>query len=335
MSLTGGGSISLGANGHITSASPGDSLTNFDTLQGAGSLVGHLTLVNEASGVIDASKSYMTIDTYGTILNGGLIEADGGNLTVTGTTLKNTGAGQVQAITKLMLDGAAIKAGQVSIAATGLLAGVAGASSVTGAVTNAGTLAAQSGGTLTVSAPVDNTGTLMAYGGVLTLTGPVSGAGGAVIYGTGVLEIAKSFLENVAFGPTSTGELVLDKAEDFKGYVSLLSTTGANAIDLKDIGFASAHWSYAGTAAKGVLTVADGAKTAKIRLVGDYRGASFDLADDGSGGVNLTDPPTSAPTVALLTQAMAGFGATPASQAPQTASPPPLPTAIAKPNAGI
>jgi hypothetical protein len=77
VTLTGAGTISLGAS-TIEGASSASVLTNIDnTIAGTGELgSGHMDLINRAAGVIEADGAPFTIDTGDrTITNGGIIEA--------------------------------------------------------------------------------------------------------------------------------------------------------------------------------------------------------------------------------------------------------------------
>ena len=96
-----------------------------------------------------------------------------------------------------------------------------------------------------------------------------------------------------------------------------LLETGATSLDLGDIAFGtSTNASFAGTAASGLLTVTDGAHTAKIKLLGNYTGSTFMVSSDGHGGTTVIDPtpPAQAPAINLppshpFISAMAGFSA--------------------------
>jgi hypothetical protein len=51
---------------------------------------------------------------------------------------------------------------------------------------------------------------------------------------------------------------------------------------------------FSGTSTGGTLTVTDGTHTAEIALSGNYLASSFVASADGSGGVDVVDPPTGA-----------------------------------------
>jgi hypothetical protein len=66
-------------------------------------------------------------------------------------------------------------------------------------------------------------------------------------------------------------------------------------VDLKDINFAGATKTYAGTTTSGVLTISDGVHTAHLSMIGDYTPSSFTLQNDGSGHVQFYDPAATQP----------------------------------------
>jgi hypothetical protein len=193
----------------------------------------------------------------------------------------------------------------------------AGATATT--VVNAGLLVGESPLSV-VRVDIDNTGVIEAYTGTLRVTGAVTGTG-IVRIANGVADITGLFTEHVTFLAGSTGTLELAQSRNYTGTVSGLSTTGANALDLNDIAYVdgTTKAAYSGTASSGVLTVTSGAHVAKIKLLGDYLGSTWNLSADSSGGTIVRDPkptnataitasPSSATTVASFVQASASFG---------------------------
>src|SRR5580658_9101986 len=199
-------------------------------------------------------------------------------------------------------------------------AGVRTVNTGTGAIINAGAIAAEGTGGLTISSPIDNTGELIAYSSPLTVSGAVTGAGTAEVENAGTLILKGAFNEDVTFASGSTGTLEL---ADSKGYttgaITGFSTTGTNALDLLDIPFVSGTTTatYSGTPTSGVLTVKDGANVAAIHLTGDYTTSTFTVSASSAGGTKVVDPGgASAPPHAAaplsphpFIAAMAGFGA--------------------------
>ncbi|HUI42392.1 MAG TPA: hypothetical protein VL523_10530, partial [Terriglobia bacterium] len=87
--LSGGGTVTMSNNAqnYIEGAATADTLTNQETIQGAG-VIGNnrMTLIN--SGTINANQSAgMTINSNGGVTNTGTIEATGGTLLLYGTTV--------------------------------------------------------------------------------------------------------------------------------------------------------------------------------------------------------------------------------------------------------
>ena len=96
--------------------------------------------------------------------------------------------------------------------------------------------------------------------------------------------------QSVTFAGT-TGTLKLQDAVLFTGLISGLS--GADAIDLSGFAYgANVTATYLGNTTGGTLTVADGAKTARIALSGDYLSSTWTLSSDGKGGTTVVDPTT-------------------------------------------
>jgi hypothetical protein len=184
------------------------------------------------------------------------------------------------------------------------------------AVTNSGTLEATNNSTLFVASNVNNTGQLIANNGTDIFAGAVSGNGTATVQGAGSIEFGSTTTSNVTFG-AGGGTVTFDAASTLTGKVSITGFALGDTIDLADIKYGTSAPSL--TFSKGVLTVSDGTDTAKLKMVGNYTLANFNVAQDGSGGTLLTDPPVgggSAPTtsppgldqvVALFTQSAAGF----------------------------
>jgi hypothetical protein len=109
-----------------------------------------------------------------------------------------------------------------------------------------------------------------------------------------------------ATAPNSTGELILDDSKHYTGTISGFGTNTIQSIDLTDIDFASATESWA----NGTLTIKDSlGDVAHIKFIGSHTLASFNFADDGQGGVLITDPPVQSKAhsanIALLANYMA------------------------------
>ncbi len=175
-------------------------------------------------------------------------------------------------------------------------------------------------------------GTILVSSGVLEFKAAVSGGGKATI-GGGTLKMDAAFSEAVAF-TGATGTLDLAQSQAFHGKISGFSTTGATALDLRDITFTSGitKATYAGTTASGILTVTDGTHTAKIALVGDYTHSTWKLSAATGGGTKVVDPQSSAGAAAFA-QTLAGFAAVGGVAGGSTSSltPAPSPLVLARP----
>jgi hypothetical protein len=197
---------------------------------------------------------------------------------------------------------------------------------------NAGRIEASGTGGAVIRSALDNTGLLLAQGGDLAVDGAVTGAGTVRIDG-GDADFASNITQDVVFAG-ATGTLELARSQGYSGTVAGFSRTGGDTLDLGDIRFVSAGEArFSGTAAGGVLTVTDGAHTARIRLAGDYLASTFVASSDGHGGTMVTT--SQAANAASLHQFIAaaatlGAGAagsasptpdTPAAPAPTLAQP--------------
>jgi hypothetical protein len=295
----------------------------------AGQSLGLTGSANSSSNGTIALASAASLGLNGAFNNTGAITLDAGGLAAIGSA---TGA-------STLVNGAATVAGRIVGAgalgdasttlvnqAKGIIDADAAAALVlnTGAnaIANAGLIESTGTGGLTIDSAVVNTGTLVAHAGVLTVNGAVTGAGKCQI-GAGTLDFASSFGGAVSFLTGSTGTLELAHGQTYAGKITGLSTAGANAIDLADIGFVSGTTTatYSGTASAGVLKVTDGTHTANLHLIGAYLGATWILSSDGHGGTKIVDPtkPASAtgaspaspstPPIHPFVQTMAGIGA--------------------------
>src|ERR1700676_364189 len=157
-----GGSVTMSnnVNNYIFGSLTTDTLTNQETIQGAGHIGnGQMTLVN--SGIINANQSAgLTIQANGGATNTGTIEATGGTLLLFGTTVANAGGKISDAGNTLQVSSSTINGGMVTL---------------TGAATlqlNNGTI--HGGSTLTNSA----TGTIEVLGSTNTLGGTINNSAG-------------------------------------------------------------------------------------------------------------------------------------------------------------
>jgi hypothetical protein len=151
VTLSGGGTLTLSnsANNVIIGASATDTLTNQQTITGAGNIGDNrMTLVN--SGTINASQSAgLTLEANGGTINTGIIKATGGSLTLTGMTVTNTGGTISDAGQKLQVTSATVNGGNVTLTGAADL-------QLTNGVIHGGTLTNSSTGTIEVLSGFSN-----------------------------------------------------------------------------------------------------------------------------------------------------------------------------------
>ena len=318
--LTGGGSVILSDNPYNLIRGHGVTLTNVnDTISGSGS-IGYdsyfdprqgIKLVNESHGVIEATGrsglSMVTdprVSSMGSLSNDGRLEAIRGHLfiydvIITGGGTILGGAGGNVEIAKCEIHGQTLGTsshGVVDLSAHGDLAGIH--------LTSNGMISLN-GVPLTVTGPVDNDG-VVAVAGTITVEGAVTGVGKITVNG-GDLTFTSQFDQDVTFLEPS-GVLALAKSQSYRATISGFATSGATILDLGDISFVDAgEATFSGTASGGVLTVTDGTHTANINLTGNYLGATFVAASDGSNGVDVVAKDSQAPSAVHFVSAMAAI----------------------------
>jgi len=283
----------------IESAGANVGVTNDGTIKvNAGELdIVHETVTNTDGAVSVAAGS--TLELVNSIISGGAVGIDGtlkaiGHSAIDGATVDvaDSGVVSVGLTSTLDLVDAIIKGGTINVAGT---LDASGNSEIDGAtICNTGLLEV-TGGTLTIDAAstIDNKGIVEANGGNLIIDTGLSG--NAEIAGTSTLELGASSKDaysglEIRFANDSSATLKLDHAESFAGEISNFDDD--DSIDLADIALKpGATVSFSGDANGGTLTVTSNGEVSHIKLEGDYLGSSWSLADDGSGGVKLTEVP--------------------------------------------
>ncbi|MDQ2860406.1 MAG: hypothetical protein M3T55_06695 [Pseudomonadota bacterium] len=318
-----GGTLQSAGNGLITT------FDNTSLIDGTASMVSNQATVSVSD------NSALTVQ--GMIANSGRLvvnaTTNGARLTVGAAGLTLSGAGQVilsdDALNRVVgiaatatltnIDNRISGAGQLGDGklnlinqAKGIIDANGGAAlflnTGTNTIMNAGLIEAVGAGGATIVSAIDNSGTLEAAGGVLTAERAVTGTGSAVI-ASATADFLSTFSQNVTFTGT-TGILELARSQSYAGSITGFSKTGGTSLDLKDIAFKNAgEATFSGTASSGTLTVTDGAHTAKITLIGDYRTSTFTASSDGHGGTTVVDPQAGAPSPLPIIAAMAGLGA--------------------------
>jgi fibronectin-binding autotransporter adhesin len=248
------------------------------------------------TGVIAAIGGVLTIDPEMAFVltNSGTLEADGGELDISGEAITNTGtlAAIHNSVLKLTDLTVTNDLGTVSIESGSTLdlidANIAGgAISINGAF--------DSSGTSTINGVVTNNGTIEVASGALKIDGSISGNGLFVIDKGAVLEVGASAADTqtVEFSG-GNAELVLDassidaKAQSFGAQIKGLTAT--DEIDLKTVGYDLDGTSAAYDAATGKFTVTDAdGHSVVLSLTGaDYGHAHFAGSSDGHGGTLIT-----------------------------------------------
>ena len=329
---TGSDTLELGsaaATGIITGI--GSEFTGFEALvvdsgahwlmTGANTLSAAASIKVTGSGSLGVSGTLIAPGNL-TVAGVGTLAANGGGIEVgtAGAALANQIV--VDAAHTLMVGGV-LSAATLSVASGGLVSGIG---TVTGAVSNAGTIAA-AGGALTIAAGISGSGTLQALGGaLLNLNGASNTAAsvlnrGTLVLGannsldvTGSVNVASNglfILNNVSllelaadtgasnaisFMGASGGTLVVDTVGQFGSKVGLGTYAGPklenfatfDVIDLKNLVFGTATIdSY--SAATGLLQLQSGVTKATLLFDNATLGSgSFHLGPDTGTGTVLT-----------------------------------------------
>src|SRR6185312_3928871 len=183
-------------------------------------------------GLIESTVGIMAIDPNNqtfTLTNSGTVEANGGELDITGEQIANTEALKAVGGGTLKLSGLTVTntGGTVTVDNASAL-DLTSANITGGNLNNAGTFDSLSGNNI-VSAAVDNTGTIEVKAGTLDLAGGLTGGGTVIIDAGATLELAGADAETITFegGADTTTTLTLDStAIPFTGTISGNATTG-------------------------------------------------------------------------------------------------------------
>lgn len=149
-------------------------------------------------------------------------------------------------------------------------------------------------GTVSASAIYDS-GHVLAQNGALTVNAQLLGGSpvGNALIGAGATLVANQTVAIPTQFLGTTGTLALGQPSTMYGMI--YSFTGADAIDLINVGTAGVSLSYAAGAGNGVLTVKNGATAvANLHFNGNYVLGNFRTASDGHGGTLILDPPVPA-----------------------------------------
>jgi hypothetical protein len=113
------------------------------------------------------------------------------------------------------------------------------------------------------------------------------------LIGNGTVDIQQASADNVTFQSGGTGGLELAVASAYTGKVTGFGSNNDQFIDFVNINSSGATVSYtSSTSNSGVLKVTSGGHTlASIHMVGHYTTADFHPSNDGTGHLEITDPP--------------------------------------------
>ena len=256
--LQGGGNVTLSGSGGNAIVSVADAtLTNVDnTISGAGTIGNaHLTLINQAAGVIDANIAgqSLVIDTGdNTVMNYGVIRATNGGELQIHSNVDNAGLLQVAAGSTMLIIGSVFNSGTIDIS-----------------------------GTLYVSDTVSGTGAINIHSGATLELASASSA--TIVFANDAGTTGGLVLDN---SKAFTGLIV--------GFAGDGTIENSDTIDLKDVAFADiASKSFDSETGTLSLYDAQGHVLAQLTFAGSYVLDNFVIQSDGSGGTLIIDPPVS------------------------------------------
>jgi len=162
---------------------------------------------------------------------------------------------------------------------------VSSGGTASGTTVNSGGREVVSSGGAAKGTIVDSGGKEIVYAGDTTNATTISG---------GLVEVMSgAYVSGRLFTFSGGGTLQLDRSVYFKGQIAGFGPP--DQLDLRDIAFVSGtttvSFAEAASHTSGTLTVASGAHTSKLTLLGSYVTSQFTLTSDGHGGTLVTDPP--------------------------------------------
>jgi hypothetical protein len=274
--LKGGGKVTLVGSDEVTANAASDKLVNADNIISGAGAMGHVTLINGAKGVINATDALVPL-TYnpvgaGPVINAGTIEA-------------TNAAG-------LLIQDDVVNSGTIKAAFAGT------AVNINGTVTNSGKLLAAAG-------------KLLIFFGA---TGPGSATinyGGEIEFGSAGITQNVTFA-NVGTGTAATLRFDATASTNpnliYNGVISGFSNA-KDRIDLRGLAF-SGNTALTKTLQDGntVIEVTESGKVVDLTLAGNHMADKFVVSNDGAGGTLIVDPPAPKPDLSHLVHAIATFG---------------------------
>jgi hypothetical protein len=277
------GSTHITNTGSITGASGHAAIFVQENTTGTALIDNSGTIGPDDAGTVIAT-TYAVVETGGhiTINNTGEIN---GNISVASATFNNE-AGGTWTVSGTSFFGALSTIGNAGEIDLLNGASISGADGVTFAITNSGAI--ESWGTTSITGAITNIGTIEVDSGTMTLFGSLSGSGSVAIDANATLEVNATVSQTVTFSGDGAG-LKIDTAS-FGGSISGLAAT--DKLDLSSIEYGlgtSATYVSNADHTGGVLTVTDAdGHSISLTLVGDYSKAHFAGSDDGTGHTLIT-----------------------------------------------
>ncbi len=238
--IDGTGTITLTntGNNRIYAASAGDSLTlgANQTLQGAGTIgVGGALNVTNNGTVIGNLSTALTVSSTGTVTNNKTLRADGGTVTITGTTLGQGAAGVIEAINNgfvNLVGNAVISGGTLATASGGQIRTNGGNTATIGNLVNAGTFNVVDNSSLVLQGTVTNNGALnVSSGGNFT---DLLVAGSATLGGSGVATLSNT-TNNRILAQGAGAQLTIGAGQTVQGAGSFGNGSALNIVNLGTI----------------------------------------------------------------------------------------------------
>jgi autotransporter passenger strand-loop-strand repeat protein len=248
--------------------------------------------VDSGATLVGGTEFVMTGGTAsGTVLSGGAEAVYG---VATGTTVSSGGI--------LYTDAGGATSG-TRVSAGGLAYVLAGGVDSGTTVSSGGTQYVNSGGVADGTTLSNGSDEYVSFGGTAENTIVLSGGHGVAYSGStvsgatisgGTLELQTGANEAGTFNFASAGMLTLDGTGTYSMLVAGFTSPTAE-IDLTSINYTGATLSFAEASnnTSGTLTIANGASSASVLLLGNYvaGAASFTLEKDSGGGTIVFDPP--------------------------------------------
>jgi autotransporter passenger strand-loop-strand repeat protein len=148
---------------------------------------------------------------------------------------------------------------------------------------------ALAGGNEYVTSGATASATTVSSGGQLYVSSGGIAIGTTVSGGTEVM--AAGAVGSGTFDFAGNGDLVIDQTSgSFGASISGLTNSG-QILDFANIASSGASVSYSNSGTSGTLTVTNGTNSVSVNLIGTYSAGSFKSANDGSGGIEVYDPP--------------------------------------------